>query len=119
MYDFPLYTHTGSGGLSVVTPGWGVGVTPCPLIIGGASVGMYGIGFTDGAGVMFGAGVGFTPGAGVTFGLGFGERVGFGFGFGFGASVGRLLQTGTRQHGSLGSVSKVHPAGTLWYWAHL
>jgi hypothetical protein len=28
MYDFPLYTHTGSGGLSVVTPGWGVGVTP-------------------------------------------------------------------------------------------
>lgn len=68
---------------------------------------MYGVGATDGAGVIPGANVGFRPGARVDKGLG------------FGASVGRFLQTGTRQHGSLGSVSNVHPAGTLVYWAHL
>lgn len=121
-----MYTHTASGGLAVLAPGCGVGVTPCPLMIGGASVGMYGVGFTDGACVTPGAGVGFKPGLGVDWpGRYVGASVGNGLGFGLGAcvtpgaGVGKFLQTGTRQHGSLGSVSSVHPAGTFWYWAHL
>ena len=75
---------------------------PCPLIIGGACVcGTYGVGL--GAGVFIGLGDRVWPGAGV----------GLGCGLGLGAGVGWLLHLGTLQQGSLGSVSRVQPAGTL------
>jgi hypothetical protein len=36
-----------------------------------------------------------------------------------GCGVGMLVQHGTRQHRSLGSVARMQPIGTLVYWAHL
>ena len=78
------------------------------------------MGFTFGFG--FGLGAKVCPGAGVNPGARVGDGpLGFGLGvlYGFGAGVGRFLQTGVRQHGSLGSVSRVHPAGTCGYLAHL
>lgn len=78
-------------------PGRGVGVTPCPIITPG-TVGMIGglsVGF--GLGVMPGPRDGVIPGVGCICGL----------------------QTGIRQQLSAGSVTRVHPCGTLLYLAHL
>lgn len=88
--------------------------SPWPLITGGAKVGIFGVGLGLGAGVISGASVcpggRVWPGARVGFGLG--VLLGSGAAVTDGAGVGMFLQTGTRQHGSLGSVSNVQPSGT-------
>ena len=84
---------------------------PCPFMIAGARVGMLGVGPGVGAAVIPGASV--VGGAAVIPGL----RVVVGFRLGAwvmdGEGVWMSGHTGTRQHGSFGSVVKVQPDGRL------
>ena len=80
----------------MLTPGMGVGVTPCPIMTG------FKVGINPGLRVGFGFG---PPGLGATVEPGMGAGVG--------------LQYGMRQHGSEGSVTSEQLAGIFGYTAHL